>query len=417
MRTEVKLALVVATAMIAGGIYWASRQVGSGKSPSEIPMDAKKIEKNAQDAAAKKPPATPAGPQRQTPARPTPSPATTNQPAPSGAPSATHRDAPPPQNTQPKPPADAPRLPPLASDPRGTSAEPSRPTTPLSSAPPATTRPAAAEPPFLSSSSQPSISRPPPSGTPGSPATDKPADRREPGVATPPLKEPAPRTDDINTRLQPLDKPAPAGAAKPAATPGGGSKTYAVQEGDTLSAIAREQLGDENLWPRIAAANPGVNPDLLKVGQTLTIPEKGAPAKPAASDAAKPAPPRNGETAKAPGTPPPSGVAAPPARPDAAKPDAPPKAGGATYVVGRGDTLRSIARNVLKDGGKWRQIYELNKDKLQSPDVIPEGVELRLPPVNGAAKLPPDSGKTGNGAAKSSKPASKPSSPAGGARR
>ncbi|HMQ16595.1 MAG TPA: LysM domain-containing protein, partial [Phycisphaerae bacterium] len=50
-----------------------------------------------------------------------------------------------------------------------------------------------------------------------------------------------------------------------------------------------------------------------------------------------------------------------------------------TYVVGEGETLTQIARNALKDGGRWREIYELNRDKLSSPDVLIPGMVLRLP--------------------------------------
>jgi nucleoid-associated protein YgaU len=47
--------------------------------------------------------------------------------------------------------------------------------------------------------------------------------------------------------------------------------TYAVQPGDTLTSIAWE-VGMP-YW-RIAEANPGINPDALTAGQTLTIPSK-----------------------------------------------------------------------------------------------------------------------------------------------
>lgn len=62
-------------------------------------------------------------------------------------------------------------------------------------------------------------------------------------------------------------------------------------------------------------------------------------------------------------------------------PAAPPEGRGLTYVVGQGDTLTNIARNILGDGSRWREIYELNQDKLESPDVIPIGIKLRLPPI------------------------------------
>lgn len=52
---------------------------------------------------------------------------------------------------------------------------------------------------------------------------------------------------------------------------------YVVQQGDTLYGIAQRSRGNGNRWREIAAANPGITPKSLKVGQTLTIPN--GPAK------------------------------------------------------------------------------------------------------------------------------------------
>ncbi|ADG97148.1 Curculin domain protein (mannose-binding) lectin [Segniliparus rotundus DSM 44985] len=49
-------------------------------------------------------------------------------------------------------------------------------------------------------------------------------------------------------------------------------QTYVVAGGDTLSAIAQKFYGDANLYPKIAEANGIANPDLINVGQELTIP-------------------------------------------------------------------------------------------------------------------------------------------------
>ena len=52
----------------------------------------------------------------------------------------------------------------------------------------------------------------------------------------------------------------------------GGSDTYTVKSGDTLSAIALRFYGDASLFPRIAAANNLTNPNLIVTGQELVIP-------------------------------------------------------------------------------------------------------------------------------------------------
>lgn len=52
----------------------------------------------------------------------------------------------------------------------------------------------------------------------------------------------------------------------------------------------------------------------------------------------------------------------------------------ATYTVQQTDeTLWGIARKMLNDGRRFREIYELNKDKLPSEYDLPVGVILRLP--------------------------------------
>jgi nucleoid-associated protein YgaU len=60
-------------------------------------------------------------------------------------------------------------------------------------------------------------------------------------------------------------------AAKPAATPG---KTYTVKAGDTLSAIAREHLGNANAYMKIFELNKDqlADPDKIRPGQVLRLP-------------------------------------------------------------------------------------------------------------------------------------------------
>jgi len=53
---------------------------------------------------------------------------------------------------------------------------------------------------------------------------------------------------------------------------------YAVQSGDTLSAIARHRLGDEARWTEIVPLNPGLDANKLSPGQSLWLPPKNATA-------------------------------------------------------------------------------------------------------------------------------------------
>lgn len=51
------------------------------------------------------------------------------------------------------------------------------------------------------------------------------------------------------------------------------NKTYTVEAGDTLWALAKRFYSDGNQYPKIAAANPSIkNPNLIYVGQVLAIP-------------------------------------------------------------------------------------------------------------------------------------------------
>jgi nucleoid-associated protein YgaU len=116
-------------------------------------------------------------------------------------------------------------------------------------------------------------------------------------------------------------------------TPPPGGSTYVVQPGDTLSGIAQSQLGDASRWPEIFALNQDQisNPDLIFPGQVLVLP---------------------------PGTPPP----------------APP-----TYVVQPGDTLSGIAQSQLGNAARWPEIFALNSNQIQNPNIIFPGQVLVLP--------------------------------------
>jgi nucleoid-associated protein YgaU len=54
------------------------------------------------------------------------------------------------------------------------------------------------------------------------------------------------------------------------------TKTYTVDSGDNLSAIAKQELGDANRWREIYELNKdviGKNPDLIQPGMELKLPD------------------------------------------------------------------------------------------------------------------------------------------------
>jgi nucleoid-associated protein YgaU len=55
------------------------------------------------------------------------------------------------------------------------------------------------------------------------------------------------------------------------------------------------------------------------------------------------------------------------------------KTAARTYTVQPGDSLSAIARETLGDASRWPEIFEVNRDKLDNPDVIFPGQELTIP--------------------------------------
>jgi preprotein translocase subunit SecG len=96
-----------------------------------------------------------------------------------------------------------------------------------------------------------------------------------------PGAEPTPEAASPKPTEPPKD---PSAAAKPPATapkvtmepakPATASPvTYTIGRGDTLATIATKLYGDPKKWTAIAQANPGLNPDRVKVGQVLKLPD------------------------------------------------------------------------------------------------------------------------------------------------
>jgi len=124
---------------------------------------------------------------------------------------------------------------------------------------------------------------------------------------------------------------------------------YTVQSGDTLGLISMKVYGTFSKWPVIANANKDQlknNPDRLRVGITLTIPtltEAGDVLVPHSSSTFLPVLNEDG-----------------------------------TYTVQFGDSLSTIAQKLFGNSGKWRQIYELNRDVLTPSHRLKVGQILRV---------------------------------------
>lgn len=207
------------------------------------------------------------------------------------------------------------------------------------------------------------------------PLTAATAQRREELVASEPPPAAEPEEERLEVELQPStlagsgtpsDRTTPAIRPEPKPVrPAASGRTYVVKSGDTLGEIAQYQLGTSRRWKEIVAVNPGLDPNKLRLGQTLVLPpaDPGAPAPTVAREAT---------SAPAEGS----------AKPASATRSAP------TYRVAAGDSLWRIAQRTLGDGNRWREIAALNP-KID-PDRLAAGALLVLPgEITKAATTPP----------------------------
>lgn len=152
---------------------------------------------------------------------------------------------------------------------------------------------------------------------------------------------------------------------------------HTVRAGDTLSAIVHTFYGTRSAKVIDAVYNANrtrlTSPDRLRIGTVLTLPPIAGVGGPQSAGR-----PSGGGDLRGPAQAGPlrAGVAARDrSRGDAA---AAPNA-VRWYQVKKGDTYVAIARAALGDGRRWREIFDLNRDRFPDPDRIVEGVRIRLP--------------------------------------
>ena len=120
-------------------------------------------------------------------------------------------------------------------------------------------------------------------------------------------------------------------------------QVHVVKRGEWLWTLAEQYLGEGSRWTEIAAANPGIDPDRLAVGQHLNIPvDHRADAKKQTANRVTP-------------------------RPDD------------TVTVHRGDSLSSISADLYGTQKHWPELYGENQDQITDPDLIEVGQNLQLP--------------------------------------
>jgi LysM repeat protein len=195
--------------------------------------------------------------------------------------------------------------------------------------------------------------------------------------------------------------------------------SYIVLEGDSFDRIARDMYRTEGYGAALAHYNRSKLPSdqLLASGSRILLPPSDvlrreaqrlaqSPASPKLAEAARPASPVEIPTFETTGTgsPQPTLPAENTAQTNSNFPEVIPAgkpvetnltmpsepistsagkvtdaADGPVYKVEKQETLYAIARRTLGDGRRWREIYDLNTDRLRSEYEIPIGISLRLP--------------------------------------
>lgn len=130
------------------------------------------------------------------------------------------------------------------------------------------------------------------------------------------------------------------------------TREYVVKKDDTLKKIAQEQLGGSHRWKYLYEFNKEriKNPDALEAGTAIIIPieqeeqrkkldyedYEGKTEEPTASDVR-------------------------------------------SYTVEKNDSLWKIAKQQLGNGNRWKEIYELNRDKIKNSNKLRPGTKIVIP--------------------------------------
>lgn len=135
---------------------------------------------------------------------------------------------------------------------------------------------------------------------------------------------------------------------------------HTIQSGDTYSSLAVQYLGHARHANRIAEANPTLEARRLRVGAVVKIPASDEqPVADAGASAAATASPA----------------------PAARAPQAAPIPTERSYEVKPGEGWYTLAERFLGNGTRWTELYELNKGRVPTNfNILPAGTTIELPP-------------------------------------
>ncbi len=130
---------------------------------------------------------------------------------------------------------------------------------------------------------------------------------------------------------------------------------YTCVEGDTWSGLAERFYASGTFASLLRAANEDV--EAPKAGEALLVPVYDFRTVKSGRTPVGPAPRRTTEPA----------------------PAEEPLVKNGVYVVKDGDTLSEIAQAIYGSSAKWKDIYDANRDVLESPDWLDVGTPLKIP--------------------------------------
>ena len=165
-------------------------------------------------------------------------------------------------------------------------------------------------------------------------------------------------------------------------------QSYVIRDGDDLTGIATRFYGHASAATAIWTANRDALPDpnVLPIGAAIRLPPAWTVQTAWSGDPRAIEPRAAGDAAAMPAAAPAAattaqpvgwltgGGRAPAASPAPAAPQRP-----ASVRVAPGETLASLARRFYGDERMAARIWEINRDRLRSPELVVAGMELRLP--------------------------------------
>ncbi len=180
-------------------------------------------------------------------------------------------------------------------------------------------------------------------------------ERRRRDGATPAVPPPSPRTQEDAATTQRGGQAAEQAAQQQAPSP----IEHVVRQGERLWDISLRYYGEGRHWRRIKQANADriTGEAGIRIGDTLLIP---------------PAPELQTQTRTQTQT-----ERQPQRQADAQR--TADRGSGRQYRISANDTLWSIAERELGDATRWRELYELNRNVITEPALLPVGREIRLP--------------------------------------